>query len=71
MSDDHCQGIRERAQLIEARARMLAEHAVATGEVWTRRLGAPPLDATDRERWLEALYYVVMHDPEGNEFCVS
>lgn len=54
MSDQDRQAIAERTQLIEHRARVLAEQAVAAGEPWTRRLGTPPKDARDRERWLQA-----------------
>lgn len=42
----------ERAAVIEARARALAERAVASGEGWTRRAGAAPTEHRQRERWL-------------------
>lgn len=53
MDDQDRKAIAERAQLIEHRARALAEQAVAAGEPWTQRLGAQPNDARERARWLE------------------
>jgi conjugative relaxase-like TrwC/TraI family protein len=54
MSDEDRQAIDERKQLIENRARSLAEDAAANGARWTRLLGQMPDDATERDRWLEA-----------------
>jgi hypothetical protein len=61
MSVEDRQAIAERKQLIESRARALAEQALASGAPWTRRLGTPPHDATDRERWLDAVTTVAAY----------
>ena len=49
MAAEDRQAIDQRKELIEARARALAEEAVASGEAWTRRLGrdhgGAPMDA--------------------------
>lgn len=52
MNPDDRQAIDERIALIETRARALAEHGVAEGSAWVRRLGVPPPDRSDRERWV-------------------
>ena len=52
MSHEDRQAIDERKALIETRARALAEEAVAAGAAWIRRLGEPPSDPRDRERWI-------------------
>ncbi|QBR94342.1 conjugal transfer protein [Nocardioides euryhalodurans] len=54
MSDDDRQALDERNQLIESRARALAEDAVAMAESWTRRLGPIPNGSVERGLWLEA-----------------
>ena len=54
MSAEDRQAIDERKELIESRARALAEDAVAGHEAWTRRLGPRPVDAGDGEAWLDA-----------------
>lgn len=54
MSAENRQAIDERKGLIESRARVLAESAVASREAWTRRLGSPPFEPDARERWLDA-----------------
>ena len=53
MSAEDRQAIDERKELIESRARALAEEAVASAEAWTRRLGPRPVDAGG-PAWLEA-----------------
>ncbi|HEX5295771.1 MAG TPA: VOC family protein [Streptosporangiaceae bacterium] len=35
------------------------------------RLGASVERRTQHDNPEDPIYYVVMHDPEGNEFCVS
>jgi conjugative relaxase-like TrwC/TraI family protein len=74
MSDEDRQAIHERKQLIERRARALAEQAVAARAPWTRRLRTPPQNAADLESWLAALstvaayrdrYRVDSHRPAG------
>ena len=42
------------APLIESRARTLVEVAVGERAPWARRLGDPPQDPTQRERWLRS-----------------
>ncbi len=61
MSDDDRQAIDERKQLIEDRARALADHAVANREPWTRRLGISPADLGEHDRWLYALTTVAAY----------
>ncbi|NYE38150.1 hypothetical protein F4692_003295 [Nocardioides cavernae] len=48
-----------RVHLVEARVAELA------------RLGATVDHRTRKDDLSDPVYYVVMHDPEGNEFCVS
>jgi len=51
MADDMRRALDDRRDLIEQRARSLAAEAVATKVSWVRRLGEPPIDRRDRERW--------------------
>ncbi|TYL55447.1 relaxase domain-containing protein [Nocardioides sp. BGMRC 2183] len=76
MTDDHRHAIAERKNIIETRARALAEQALADRAPWTRRLGIPPTDRADRERWLQALttiaayrdrHQVTVYEPVGTE----
>lgn len=48
------QAIDERRELIESRARMLADAVIASGEAWARCLGERPSLPRDRDRWLDA-----------------
>ncbi|WP_310964095.1 MobF family relaxase [Nocardioides terrisoli] len=52
MSDENRRAIDERKDLIETRARALAEEAVEKRPAWMRRLVAPPADQTARESWI-------------------
>ena len=52
MAGEDQQAIADRAELIESRARVLAEGAVASGEKWLRGMGTPPAETDQRERWL-------------------
>jgi conjugative relaxase-like TrwC/TraI family protein len=61
MSNEDRQAIVERKDLLEVRARTLAEEAVRTGEEWTRRLGTPPTTTADHERWLAAVSTVAAY----------
>jgi conjugative relaxase-like TrwC/TraI family protein len=54
MSDEDRQAIDERKQLIETRARALAEDAAASRPRWIRRLGPIPDEPAERDPWLEA-----------------
>jgi conjugative relaxase-like TrwC/TraI family protein len=54
MSAEDRQAINERKAVIESRARALVHVGIAAGAAWTRRLGEPPLDPTQCERWLLA-----------------
>ncbi len=54
MSAEDRRAVDERTELIEARARALAEEAAAAHEPWTRRLGPRPVDAGGKEAWLDA-----------------
>jgi len=55
------EAIGERKRLIEARARVLADQAVAAREPWTRRFATPPASENDRDCWLEALATVAAY----------
>ncbi|GAB2469240.1 hypothetical protein [Xylanimonas ulmi] len=46
------EALRRRGDLIEERARDLAEAAVASRPPWTRPFGPPPADCVERRRWL-------------------
>jgi len=52
---DAVQGLQERAELIEQRARSLTMTALEEGQPWTLRFGRPPADARGREDWLRRL----------------
>jgi conjugative relaxase-like TrwC/TraI family protein len=54
MNDDDRRAIDERKQLIESRARALADDATASDARWIRRLGRIPDGPAARDRWLEA-----------------
>lgn len=54
MSAEDRQALDERTELIESRARALAEDAVASHEAWTRRFGPRPADAGGDQAWLAA-----------------
>jgi hypothetical protein len=55
MDDEHRQALDQRKELIESRARALAEEAVVANARWTKRLGAEPTDRDRRSRWLAAV----------------
>lgn len=61
MSDEDRQAIDERSQLIEARARALADDAVSAPEAWTRRLGDEPRALDSQRRWREAVATVAAY----------
>src|SRR5674476_1667673 len=52
---DVVQGLQERRELIEQRARSLTMTALQEGQPWTLKLGRPPADARGREDWLRQL----------------
>ena len=52
MTDEITFALRERQELIETGAVALAEAAVERGEPWLKRLGSPPVEVGERERWL-------------------
>jgi len=54
MNDEDHQAIDERKELIESRARALAEDATSSEARWIRRLGRIPDEPAERDRWLEA-----------------
>lgn len=54
MSAEDRQALDERKELIESRARALAEDAVASHEAWTRPFGPRPADAGGDQAWLAA-----------------
>ena len=51
----------ERRDLIEQRARGLAEEAVQERASWVRRLGSPPLDRREREKWQQSVTTVAAY----------
>lgn len=51
----------ERAALIEARARNLAEKSIRSGDPWIRRLGAVPTDPVLRARWMDFVVTVAAY----------
>jgi conjugative relaxase-like TrwC/TraI family protein len=53
MHPDMRRALDERKHLIEQRARVLAEQAVANQEPWVRELGLPPRDTRAHRTWLE------------------
>jgi len=61
LSDEDRQAIDDRQELIERRARALAEEAVACGAPWTGRLGRMPEQQVERQRWLEAVSTVAAY----------
>ncbi len=66
---------------MERRARELADQAIDLGQVWVRRLGAPPSDPAVREAWSRAVSTVAAyrerwgvgtdHRPLGPESAVK
>jgi hypothetical protein len=61
MSQEDRQAINERKELIEDRARALAESAVERKEPWVRGLGVPPTDPREHERWLRSVSTVAAY----------
>ncbi|TYL51850.1 relaxase domain-containing protein [Nocardioides sp. BGMRC 2183] len=61
MAADDRQALDERSTAIESRARALVEMAVSEGAAWARRLGEPPLDPTQRARWIRAVTTVAAY----------
>ena len=55
MDDDCRQAILERKELIETRARALADEAIQSHAAWALRLGEPPSSRTAHERWIAAV----------------
>jgi len=51
---DMTRALDERDQAMERRAAELASEAIERGQVWVRRLGAPPSDPAARKAWLRA-----------------
>jgi hypothetical protein len=58
---DMVRALDERDQAMERRARTLAEQAVESGAGWISKLGAPPVEAGVRERWLAAVSTVAAY----------
>lgn len=59
--DGYDTALRERAALIESRARALATNAVRTSASWLRDLGPMPVDPASRARWLESVATVAAY----------
>jgi conjugative relaxase-like TrwC/TraI family protein len=52
MTADMREALSQRRDLIESRARALAQSAVRKRAPWTRRLGEPPVDRHELQRWM-------------------
>jgi conjugative relaxase-like TrwC/TraI family protein len=61
MTEEMATALRERQELVEARALALAEAAVERGEPWLKRLGEPPADSSARQGWLHELRTVAAY----------
>ncbi len=61
MSAEDREAIDERKELIESRARALANDAVSSNEAWTRRLGSRPRGPGPDEAWLNAVSTVAAY----------
>lgn len=61
MDEEMARGLTERQELMEARVTALAEAAVSAREPWLMRLGEPPADPHERERWLTAIRIIVAY----------
>lgn len=57
----HSRALTERAALIEARARSLAEISIRSGDPWIRRLGTVPTDPVLRARWMDSVVTVASY----------
>jgi hypothetical protein len=58
---DMARALDERDEAMQRRARELGERAIERGEVWVRRLGAPPADPSAREPWIAAISTVAAY----------
>jgi conjugative relaxase-like TrwC/TraI family protein len=58
---DMVQALDKRDAAIQLRARELALQAVENGQVWVSRLGTPPSDPVERERWMAAVSTVAAY----------
>ncbi len=61
MSEQMRTALEQRRELIENRARALAEDATQTRAPWLRRLGQPPTDGREREAWLREVTIVAAY----------
>lgn len=63
---DMARALDEREITMQRRARELAEHAVAQGQVWVSSLGVSPTDPIARERWMQAVMTVAAYRNRWN-----
>jgi hypothetical protein len=61
MADSMRRALTERQDLLESRATALAESAVAGRAAWVRRLGEPPADPSQRDRWMQEVRVVAAY----------
>jgi hypothetical protein len=61
MSSKMRRALTERQGLLESRANGLAEAAVAGRAAWLRRLGEPPADRRQRDRWMQEVRVVAAY----------
>lgn len=53
--------LKERAALIEARARRIVDEAIQAGRPWARRMGTMPADPRLRARWLDSMVTIAAY----------
>ena len=58
---DAARALAERRELIETRARTLAETAIRDRAPWAERIGERPIGATDRKQWLTELTVIAAY----------
>ena len=61
MSAEDRQAIDERQELIESRARALADSAIDSGAAWARRVCGRPEGGRDGDRWMDAITTVAAY----------
>ena len=61
MPDDMRDALTQREQLIEQRARTLADTALADHAPWTQQLGPPPTDPQHRQTWQRQLQIIAAY----------
>lgn len=68
MAPDMRHALDERRNLIEQRARALAENAIRAKAPWVRRLGEAPSDRHERTRWEQAIVTIAAY---RDRYCIT